>query len=157
MPNLPWSRHAVWYAHDIRVNGRIVGSLQSIGSEFRQNLERIRELFENTGTRVREMVPGNTDISLRVERIQLYRTPLFKALGYEVYSLEQFKHKFDVVERQYWPDGTVIQTVYHDCMLATYGKTISNATIHVAERADVEVGWVTGGKSPLGAIGSVFG
>jgi hypothetical protein len=157
MPNLPWTRHAVWYAYDIRVNGRIVGSLQNVGSEFKQDLERIRELFENTGTRVREMVPGKTDISLRVELIQLYRTPLFRALGYEVYSLEQFKHKFDVVEREHWPDGTVIQRVYHDCMIASYGRTIATATAHVAERADLEVGWVSGGKSPLGDITGVFG
>jgi hypothetical protein len=91
------------------------------------------------------MVPGVTNTRIRVERFQLYREPLLIALGYDIYSLENFKHMFEVHEREYHPDGEVVRRVYRNCMLASYGRTVTQGSIYVAESADIEVGNITGG------------
>ena len=154
--------HAVWYQYQIVMAGATIGSLTNFSPSSSQDVERIRGIDSDYGTRVRELLAGPSDHKIRAEKVQLFASPLFKALGREVYSLEDMKDPFDIEEYEYHTnpgpagmDGTQtkaggkgIKRVYHDCILASYERTITTGTIYIAERCDIEVSYIT--AAPLG-------
>ena len=153
--------HAVWYQYQIKMNGAVIGSLTNFSSSSSQDVERIRCIDSDYGTRVRELLAGPSDHKIRAEKVQLFTKPLFVALGREVYSLEDMKDPFDIEEYEYHTNpgpaamgGTIPPTVpspgilrtYHDCILASYERTITTGTIYIAERCDIEVSYITAEK-----------
>lgn len=149
--------HAVWYQYQIKMNTVVIGSLTNFSPSSSQDVERIRCIDSDYGTRVRELLAGPSDHKIRAEKVQLFKTPLFVALGRTVYSLEDMKDPFDIEEYEYHTnpgpaamDGTQVKAagegikrVYHDCILASYERTITTGTIYIAERCDIEVSYIT--------------
>lgn len=137
-------KHAVFYAYQITVNGKRVGSLQNFGATQAQETGRIREIDFVTGTRVLEILAGGTDIRLRAERVQIFKKPLFNALGLGAgETLEDFKGPFDIVETEKDPTtkSTTVRT-YYGCVISSYERTITTGTIHIAERCDIECAYM---------------
>jgi hypothetical protein len=140
--------HAVWYAYQITVGGSVVGSLQNFSATQTQETDRVREIDFTTGTKVLEILAGGTDIRLRAERIQIFKKPLFAALGLWGDSpsgseaLEDFKGPFDIVETEKRPDGTKRVRTYYGCVIASQERTITIGTIYIAERCDIECAYM---------------
>ena len=133
--------HSVWYQYQIKMNGIVIGSLTNFSPSASQATDRIRCINAAWGTKVQEIVAGPTDYKIRAEKVQLFAKPLFKALGREVYGLEDMKDPFDVEEYEYWAaaapgvsgaQGHGILRTYHECIISSYERTITTGTIYVA-------------------------
>ena len=151
---IPNTKTAVFYAYDIIMNGRTIGTLSRFNSSFSKTVERIREVSISAGARVTDLVPGTTDISVDIEKFRLYRLSLYEALGYQIFSLEDFIDPFDIQEVMQHPDGKQETIIYHICLLSSYGKTVSTGSTMVAETATIQVSYVTGlGGNPVSTQG----
>jgi len=147
---IPNTKTAVFYAYDIIMNGRQIGTLSRFNPTFTKTIERIREIAVSTGARVLDLVPGVTDISVDVEKFRLYRQSLFEALGYQIFSLEDLIDPFDIQEVLTHPDGKQETLIYHTCLISNHSKTITTGTTYVAETATIQVAYVTGiGNNPI--------
>ena len=145
--NVPFTTRAVWYAYAIEVGGRRVGSLTGFNPEASRDFEKIKELYESTGQRFLDVIPGPPAYTIRVDSIQLYRHPLIQVLaGRKIYSIADFREKFNICEYENQPDGTLIERIYEDCIITSYGRTISTGTVYIAERCEIIALRMIGGE-----------
>lgn len=142
-------QHAVWYQYQIQMNGHVIGSLTNFSPSASQATDRVRCINAAYGTRVQEILAGPTDYKIRAEKVQLFKTPLFQALGYVIYGLEDLKDPIDIVEYEFQFGGDVVERTYHECIMSSYERTITTGTIYIAERCDFEVAYVTGGPATV--------
>ena len=146
--NVPFTDHAVWYAYAIEVNGRRIGSLTGFNPETTRDFTKIRELYESTGQRFVPggIIPGPPAYTIRIDSIQLYRHPLIQVLaGGKIYTIADLRNPFNIAEYENRPDGTIVERLYEDCIVTSYGRTITVGTIYVAERCELVALRMTGG------------
>jgi len=164
--SLPYFKHIPFYAYLIRLNNLNVGSIQKITvTSDRQAVERIRELGNSRGAEVKEFVWGGVNITIDIERVELYAASLMQSLGYPgFYSLEDFNLTFDIQELVYKankrpamdayditytseganvsiptaPTDSLVRSItYKDCLPTRWTKTVDKGSIQVVESMQV--------------------
>ena len=143
---VPQSAAAVFYAYTISSNNVEVGMIQNFSPSSTRTVERIRQIFYNTGARVVDMVWGGTDTTVEVEMMTLYKKNTFEAWGFQIMALEDLMQKVDIVEEMTHPDGVTDRLVYHQCGWERWGQTRNTNTAHVAATCSIAVSWVSGVK-----------
>ena len=151
---VPNTKTTVFYAYDIFMNGRQVGTLSRFNVTGSKDVQRIREVSTVGAARVIDLVSGTTDLSADIEKFRIYRQSLFEAMGYSIFSLEDLIDPFDIQEVLTHPDGNQETIVYHICLLSQYSKTITTGTAYVAETATIQISYISGvGNNPITSMG----
>jgi len=128
----------VYYAYDVKIDGKNVGTLQNFSPTSNRALERIREIAHSAVDTI-EITPGRTDSSITIEKLELYNKSLIEALGYDPSGVADLESSFDIIEVMHRPDGTKRTIIYDRCWVETYGKTVNLTTISVTENVTVQV------------------
>ena len=155
---LPNTAHSVFYAYSIIAgqSGQPIGSFEKFGSSFTRTHERIREILFARGPITKEIIWGGTDIQVTLAKVELYKEAIFQAMGFQIYTIEQFNQVVDVLEIMKIPavPGSPKQSaaapsssrivVYKDCVPTTVSKDVDPSTAKVVENLTLECRTVEG-------------
>jgi len=142
---VPNTQHTVFYAHSIHVNGIEIGSFQRMSIRQSRTTERIRELLFSRGPEVKEIVWGGVDITIDVNRVELYNKAMLQAFGFEIYSLEDFNQAVNITEMQFNPNNNGKRVItYMDAVASDLSKDIDLGTVHIAESMTFQVRTIRG-------------
>ena len=147
---LPNSQAVVWYSHSIFVNNVEVGTFENFSTNSTRTNERIREIFFSRGPEVREIVWGGTDITVDINRVELYNEAMFEAFGIDIFSLEDFNQYVQIMEIQNNPasaGGGKRNITYTDCSPNKIGKSIDIGTARIIESISFDVRTIRGIRS----------
>ncbi len=145
---VPNTKTVVSYAYKVLSQGKKVGVLQGFTPGFNRPLERIRELG-NTIDDTIEIVPGRSDLTLSIDRLEIYDSNVLQALiSPDVNPTGDITtimmNPIDIVETITDPTGTKTRTiVYNQCWINSYGKSIREGTILVTETVSLGVTKIT--------------
>lgn len=151
--SIPQTAHSVFYAHSISANGLEIGSFERFSKRSTRTTERIREVLASRGPQVKEIVWGGTDISIDVNRVELYNKAILEAFGSEIFTLEDFNQYVDIHEFQWNPglnptSDTPSRTItFVDCVASDWGKDLDTGTARVVETMTFQVRTITGRRS----------
>lgn len=140
---IPTTESRVFYSYTIKMNGQVVGKIQEFSHSSRKTVERVREISAQQGVRTIEIVPGVIDFSVSVSRLVMYKSNLYKALGFEVGSMEEINVPFVIEEECTFPDGKKETYIYNGCQFESLDYTISLRETLITERATIQVAYVT--------------
>jgi PAS domain-containing protein len=116
---------------------RKIGTLQGFDPSANRQLERIREIM-NEDSDIFEIVPGRTEFTISIDRIETYNQAMLDALGYTSFEdISQITDPIQIVETITGPvsKGSPKRTiVYQNCWIQGWSKTIREGTITVTER-----------------------
>ena len=154
---LPNTAHSVFYAYSIIAgqSGQPIGSFEKFGSSFTRTHERIREILFARGPITKEIIWGGTDIQVTLAKVELYKEAIFQAMGFPIYTIEQFNQVVDILEIMKIPaapGSSRIPTapsssrivVYKDCVPTTVSKDVDPSTAKVVENLTLECRTVEG-------------
>jgi len=131
----PLDNHAtVYYQYMIMIDGKAVGTIQRFNPSTERDLERIREIMNNSDDTV-EIAVGRSDTQITTERVELNKQAMMNILapGDDFVDISQLNVPVNIVEVLRYPDGTKRTIVYQDCEAKSYSKTTSVDTITVTE------------------------
>jgi hypothetical protein len=162
--SLPATLHSVFYAYTITTSNNSaaagtepteIGSFEKFGQRSTRTVERIRNIFYSSGSRVIDMVWGGTDITLELSRVELYTQSLMAVFGISTPSLEHWNAFVDVHEIRTNTDGTVNTLTFKDCVASDFGKDLDTGTARVIETMTLQASYVmitaTSGDGGAGA------
>lgn len=146
---VPHTQHSVFYAHSIHVNGIEIGSFERMSMRSTRTTERIREILFSRGPEVKEIVWGGTDISVDLNRVEMYNKALFEAFGFQIYSLEDLNQPVNISEIQFNPadPGGARTITYVDCVASDWSKDVDTGTVRVVETMTFQVRTIRGFRS----------
>ncbi len=127
MTRIPNTSTAVSYAYTVSINGSIVGTLQGFNPTSSKQLERVRQL-QNETSDILEIVPGRTEHTIQLDRLELYDDD--SDLTFKV--LEEQTTPFNIVEKISNGQGKTREITYSTCWIQSIGKTIREGQINVA-------------------------
>lgn len=141
MTRIPNTKTVVSYAYTIRAGGKTIGTIQGFNPSYNRTLERVREIQNSIDDTV-EIVPGRTEITLTIDRFETYdETTLSKfgakSSGIDANDISEVTDPFTITEIIQDSLGNVRTVDYVDCWIQTYGKTIREGTINVAENVTI--------------------
>lgn len=112
----------------IRVNGKTIGLIQTLGYALTRTVTPIFELNPDTAGEPVDLVPGNVGTpELTVRRADLYTQKLEEVFGgVRLDMLSDQSNPFEVVEVWKNPDGTVETYVYEGCWFARISRTMQS-------------------------------
>jgi len=146
----PNTKHTVFYAHSIHVNGIEIGSFERFSMRSTRTTERIREILFSRGPEVKEIVWGGTDISVDLNRVELYNRNLYEAFGIAIYSLEDLNQPVNITEIQRNPEeqgGGKRTLTYVDCVASDWSKDLDTGTVRTVESMTFQVRTIRGRRS----------
>jgi len=154
---LPNTAHSVFYAYSIIAgqSGQPIGSFEKFGSSFTRTHERIREILFARGPITKEIIWGGTDIQVTLAKVELYKEAIFQAMGFPIYTIEQFNQVVDILEIMKIPAAPGSSripaapsssriVVYKDCVPTTVSKEVDPSTAKVVENLTLECRTVEG-------------
>jgi hypothetical protein len=143
---VPETQASVWYSHSLHIGGRPIGTFERFSTRSTRTTERIREILFSRGPEVREIVWGGTDITLDLNRVELYNTALFEAFGFDIYSLEDLNQHINITELQKNPASTGGRRVitYMDAVASDWGKDVDTGTVRIVETMTFQVRTIRG-------------
>ena len=154
---LPNTAHSVFYAYSIIAgqSGQPIGSFEKFGSSFTRTHERIREILFARGPITKEIIWGGTDIQVTLAKVELYKEAIFQAMGFPIYTIEQFNQVVDILEIMKIPAAPGSSripaapsssriVVYKDCVPTTVSKDVDPSTAKVVENLTLECRTVEG-------------
>jgi len=98
MTRIPNSKTVVSYAYTIKVNGTPIGTLQGFNPGADRKLERIREIMNEIDD-TKEIVPGRTDYTISINRLETYDADMLQALGLpRLATLHELTDPIDIIE-----------------------------------------------------------
>jgi len=153
MARLPKTDSEVWYSYEITIDGVQVGTLRSFNPTQTRTVDIIREIATNGG-QIKEIVPGVTDYTIRLEKVRLYNKALFDHFGIVTKDIQNQVRALDIKEAIHFPldvpndsitgppgsaDGNagVAYLNYEDCWITDWGKTIATGAITNVETMTV--------------------
>jgi|YelNatPaOPRAMG01_1025707.scaffolds.fasta_scaffold04034_4 hypothetical protein len=140
MTRIPETKTVVSYAYTVKVNGKAVGTLQTFTPSGTRMLDRVREIM-NEENDIVEIVPGRTEFTATIDRLETYDEALIQALGYDNFTtLDQITTPIQIIEEISGPNGKRRTIHYEDCWIQSVNKTIREGTITVSESVTL---WVT--------------
>lgn len=143
---VPQTQHTVFYSHSIHVNGIEIGSFERFSMRATRVTERIREIMFSRGPEVKEIVWGGTDITVDINRVEMYNRMLFEAFGFDIYTLEDLNQPVNITEIQNNPpDGGGQRVItYMDCVASDWSKDLDTGTVRTVESMTFQVRTVRG-------------
>jgi hypothetical protein len=163
---LPNTAHSVFYSYAITTGPAtsFIGSFEKFGSSFTRTHERIREVLFSRGPITKEIVWGGTDIQVTLSKVELYSEPMLKALGIDIYTIEDFNFSVDILEYMYIPStpgipsqvpggnngqGGNVQSAarvitYKNCVPTQAAKDVDTTTARILETMTLECTTVVG-------------
>lgn len=146
---IPKTTTVVSYAYELEIDGETIGTLQGFNPSQTRELQRIRaidfELFDDTF----EIAPGRTDLTITVEKLEVYKESLLSYINSGVMPAEgivQMIRPFNIIETIADPGNTKRPAkivVYRDCWISNYSKSVKEGTITVLEQAQIMVRAIT--------------
>ena len=138
---IPNRKTVVSYSYTIQVGGKTVGTLQGFSPTMNRPLERIRELRADMGDQdTFELVPGRTEISATIDRLETYDSNLMTTLGVTgVTGITNATNSFDIVEIVADTLGNERVIFYQDCWVESWSKQVREGTVTVTENATIKV------------------
>ncbi|MFA5398062.1 MAG: hypothetical protein WC346_18765 [Methanogenium sp.] len=137
MTRIPNTQSAVSYAYTIKINGVAVGTLQGFNPTSNRMLERVREIM-NEEDDIFEIVPGRSEFSITIDRLETYDTAMMKALGYgTLLTIDQIQTPFEIVEELRGPLGQTRVIAYQKCWIQNISKTVREGTTTVSETVTI--------------------
>ena len=135
---IPHTKATVSYGYTISANGVPIGTLQGFNPTQNRPLDRVREIMNEIDDIV-EIVPGRTDLTIAIDRLETYDKNFFEAMGYATYEdLSQITTPILIMEEIRNPvTGAGRKIQYQDCWFTSWGKTIREGTITVTETVSV--------------------
>lgn len=135
MTRIPNTTTVASYAYTVKAGGSVIGTLQGFNPTANRTLERIREIM-NTAEDIFEIVPGRTEFSITLDRLETYNQSMMEALGFSTFEdISKVTDPIQIVEevRGPVPPGRVKIITYERCWIQTWGKTVREGTITVTE------------------------
>jgi len=127
----------VSYAYTVKVNGTAVGTLQGFTPTSNRLLDRVREI-QNEEIDIVEIVPGRSEFTITIDRLETYDTAMMKALGYgTLLTIDQIQTPFEIVEQLTGPLGQTRVLSYQRCWVQNISKTVREGTITVSETVTI--------------------
>jgi allophanate hydrolase subunit 1 len=121
----------------VKVNGTAVGTLQGFTPTSNRLLDRVREIM-NEEDDIVEIVPGRSEFTITIDRLETYDTPLLKALGQDpTDTIDLLQTPFEIVEQLVGPLGQTRVISYEKCWIQNLSKTIREGTITVSETVTI--------------------
>jgi len=154
MARLPFTASEVWFSYDVSIDDIPVGTLRSFNPTQTRTVDVVREIATNGG-QIKEIVPGVTDYTIRLEKVRLYNKVLFDHFGIVTKDIQNQIRSVDIKEAIHHPqtnlfnnavtgppgkaDGNagIVYTTYEDCWITDWGKTISTGAITNVETMTV--------------------
>jgi hypothetical protein len=144
----PNTLHSVFYAHSIHVNGIEIGSFERFSTRSGRSTERIREILFSRGPEVKEIVWGGTDISIDINRVELYNKAMLEAFGFEIFSIEDFNQPVNITELQFNPENNGRRVItYMDCVASDTSKDLDTGTARIVESMTFQVRTIRGKRT----------
>jgi len=110
-----------------------IGTLQGFNPSSNRTLERVRQIMAETQDIV-EIVPGRTESTISIDRIETYEGTAMEALGFGPGdTLDKITTPFNIVETITSPTGIKRTVIYEDCWVNSVAKTVREGTITVSE------------------------
>ena len=142
MTRIPNTNTVVSYAYTVRVAGNTVGTLQGFNPTANRQLDRVREIM-NEEDDTKEIVPGRSEFSVSIDRLETYDQSMMEALGFDSFTdLSQVTDGFQIVEEIRGPvakGGRRRVIVYEGCWVQNITKTIREGTTTVNETVTIQV------------------
>lgn len=149
---LPVTKHSVFYSYSISINSVEIGSFERFSATSSRTIERIREILFSRGPLVKEIVWGGTDISVSISRVEMYRKNVLQAIGFEIFSLEDFNQPVDIHELQMFPGTFETRLVtYAGCVASEMGKEVDTGTARIIETMTFQCSTI------IGTVGAAVG
>jgi hypothetical protein len=126
MTRIPNTKTSVSYAYTISIDSKKVGTLQSFNPTSSKTLDRVRQLMDELDDIV-EIVPGRTEHSIQIERLELYEDD--SNLAFKV--LDEQSIPFNIVETVKNGSGKSRDIIYSDCWIQSINKTVREGQINV--------------------------
>ena len=138
MTLIPNTQTVVSYAYTIKANGKRIGTLQDFSPDQSRLLDRVRELA-NVVDDIVEIVPGRTEFTINITRLELYTANMIDALGYDITgtSIAQIRDPIQIIEEWTGPTGKRRTVIYDRCWIKDLKKTVHEGTTTVTETATV--------------------
>ena len=132
---IPNVKTVVSYAYTISANGVNIGTLQGFNPSANRNLERVREILGNDSSiDTFEIVPGRTEFTISIDRIETYNAAMMKALGFTAFEdISVVTDPIQILETVRDKAGNTRSIEYKDCWIQSWNKTIREGTITVTE------------------------
>jgi hypothetical protein len=124
----------VSYAYTVTDStGNHIGTLQGFTTSANRPLDRVRQIM-NEEDDTKEIVPGRTDFTITVDRLETYGSNALKALGFEVSSdVSKIVDPINITEVVTNAVGQIRTIHYMNCWVQSWSKTIREGTITVTE------------------------
>lgn len=136
MTRIPKTKTVVSYAYSVYADTIVVGNLQGFNPSQNRALDRVRQLMDDDSDIV-EIVPGRGEITLSIDRFELYDTPMLAALGYDA-DISKITDPIQIRETITDPStGKTRVVIYRDCWILNQSKTIREGTATVTETATI--------------------
>jgi len=135
---IPFRNTVVSYAYTIKNDaGEPIGTLQGFNPSANRTLERVRELRRTGDNRdTFEIVPGRTEFTITVDRIETYADDLLSALGIsDLEHITNATRSLQITEEVIGPNGETRVIHYQNCWVQSWSKSIREGTVTVTENA----------------------
>lgn len=156
MSNIPSTFSEVWYAYSINIDGLAVGTLKSFNPTQSRTTEAVREIATNGG-HIREIVPGVTDYTVRLEKVRLYNETLFTSFGILANDIQNQVKAIDIMEEIHRPSDSIsnrtastahdktpineediVYVNYQECWITDWGKTVATSAVTMVDTMTVK-------------------
>ena len=136
---IPNTRTVVSYAYTVTDSkGNPIGTLQGFSPSSNRPLERVREIM-NEELDTFEIVPGRTDFSIQLDRLETYDKQMMKALGFTTFEdLSKITDPITIIELMTSNVGKIRKIEYQDCSVSNWSKTIREGTVTVTESVTLQ-------------------
>lgn len=132
MTRIPKTKTVVSYAYTVTANGTPIGTLQGFNPSANRILERIRQIMDEEQDTV-EIVPGRSDFTLSVDRLELYEKAVFEAFGTDN-DISKIVNPIQITEIITSPSTSEKRTIsYQRCWIQNWSKAIREGTTTVTE------------------------
>jgi len=137
MTRIPNTNSVVSYAYTVKINGVAVGTLQGFNPTSNRTLERVRQIM-NEEDDIFEIVPGRSEFSISIDRLETYDSAMMKVLGYgNLLTIDQIQTPFEIVEQLVGPLGQTRAISYQKCWIQNISKTVREGTTTVSETVSI--------------------
>ena len=143
MTQIPNTNTVVSYAYTIKSQGGVpIGTLQGFTPSANRALDRVRQIMNEVDD-TKEIVPGRTDFSITIDRLETYEESMMEAFGFDgITDISQIVDGFIIQEVISGPisKGSKKRTIVYDgCWIQNISKTVREGTITVSESVTLQV------------------
>jgi hypothetical protein len=131
---IPSANTVVSYAYTVTDStGKAIGTLQGFSPSANRPLDRVRQIM-NEEDDTKEIVPGRTDFTITVDRLETYGSNALKALGFSTSDdVSKIVDPINITEIVTNNVGKTRTIHYSNCWVQSWSKSVREGTITVTE------------------------